>query len=238
MKLSIVIPFHDEEENVVPVLNEIRRCHPEAEIIAVDDHSTDRTSEILGGQSGVRLCRLPRRLGQSAAVYGGLVRATGDVCVIMDGDGQSSAADIKRLLEFFPEYDLVIGCRVERCDSMARVVVSRIANRLRRGFTRDGVTDSGGTPKAMKRECVEHLIPFDGLHRFIPALLSRAGFRVIEVPVSHRRRLHGRTKYGTWGRAWRGVWDLLGVSWLLRRRIDPRIVGADAGAPDRQSPSP
>ena len=237
MKVSIVIPFHDEEENVGPVLDEVRQAHPDAEVIAVDDHSGDRTPEVLSRQAAVRVIRLPRRLGQSAAVYRGLVEATGDVCVMMDGDGQTSVSDIERLLAYIPEYDFVNGRRAERQDSPARLIASRLANWLRNVFTRDGMKDTGGSPKIMKRECVDYLIPFDGMHRFIPALLVAAGFRSIEVPVAHRERLHGNTHYTNWARGLRGAWDLIGVRWLLGRRIDAALLGvrASGAAPPSDS---
>jgi dolichol-phosphate mannosyltransferase len=224
MKLSIVIPFYDEERNVVPVLGEIRRCHPEAEIIAIDDHSSDRTFELLSTQPGIRAWRLPRHLGQSAALHVGLRQATGDVCVIMDGDGQSNAAEIKALLAHLPEHDLVVGRRVSRSDSRAKIAASWLANRIRRWVLGDGLMDAGGTPKIMKRECVAHLPAFDGMHRFIPSLLTRAGFSVVEVPVSHHPRLHGCSKYTNAGRASKGLWDLIGVKWLGHRLIDPRLL--------------
>jgi len=222
--ISIVVPFYDEEENVVPVLSEIQRFFPDAELIAVDDGSSDGTARALAGFSGVQAIRLPRHLGKSAAIYRGLVQASGEVCVLMDGDGQSNTADIKLLLKYFPDYDFVNGCRVKRHDDLNRVIVSKLGNAIRSLFTHDGFRDTNGTPKAMKRECVPHLIPFEGLHRFIPAFLARAGFRVLEVPVAHRERLHGRTKYTNAGRTLRGAWDLIGVSWLLNRRIDARAL--------------
>jgi len=222
VKLSIVIPFYNEEENVEPVLSEIRRLYPEAQVIAVDDCSTDGTYTVLHSQPNIQVERLPLHLGQSAAIYRGLSLATGEVCVLMDGDGQTSASDISLLLEHFPDYDFVNGYRVRRSDKPSRVIASRVANFVRNLFTRDGMRDTGGTPKAMKRECVRHLVPFDGLHRFIPAMLRSAGFRVLEVPVSHRERMHGHTKYSNAGRAFRGAWDLLGVVWLLGRKLDVR----------------
>jgi dolichol-phosphate mannosyltransferase len=234
MKISIIVPFYDEARNVVPVLNEIRRCYPDAEVIAVDDGSRDETFSLLSQHANIRVHRLPRHLGQSAAIYSGLRLATGDICVLIDGDGQSDVGDIKTLLEYFPEYDLVNGCRAARQDVPSRVLASRAANAVRNAFTRDGMRDTGGTPKAMKRECVDHLVPFDGLHRFIPALLRRAGFRIIEVPVSHRRRLFGETKYTNWGRALRGAWDLIGVRWLLGRSYAARDLGLPSSREDRE----
>ena len=233
MKISIVIPFFDEERNVLPLLSEIRRHHPEAEIVAVDDCSRDGTFDLLRTQPAVRAHRLDRHLGQSAAVYAGLRLATGDVCVILDGDGQSSVADVKSLLAQLPEYDFVNGYRVHRRDSINHILASRVANAVRLLFMRDGMRDSGCTPKAIKRECIEHIAPFDGLHRFIPALLMDAGFRGIEIPVSHHARLHGRTHYTTWARALLGVWDLVGVRWWMSRRLDVGALGLDrATSPD------
>jgi dolichol-phosphate mannosyltransferase len=235
VKLSIVIPFRNEEKNVAPVITEVQRFHPEAEIIAVDDGSTDGTAAELGRIDGIVTLRLARHGGQSAALYAGLRRARGDVCVTMDGDGQTSTSDIKRLLGYLPEYDFVNGHRTHRSDARSRVVASRLANWLRNLFTGDGMRDTGGSPKAMKRECIEHLVPFDAMHRFIPALLVRAGFKSIEIPVEHRARLHGRTNYTNWGRALRGAWDLVGIRWLLSRRLDPRDLESEA-SPDRDTP--
>ncbi len=222
MRVSIIVPFFNEELNVAPVLEEIRQLHPEAEIIAVDDGSTDGTPAALAKQADVTVLRLPRNCGQSAATYRGLIEATGDVCVLVDGDGQCSVEDIKRLLEHIPEYDFVNGRRANRMDSTSRRIASKVGNGLRNLFTGDGMQDTGGSPKAMKRECVAPLVAFDGMHRFVPAMLHSAGFKMIEIPVAHRQRLHGQTKYTNWGRALRGAWDLIGVRWLMQRKIDPR----------------
>lgn len=232
MKLSIIVPFRDEAENVGPVLAEIRRYHPDAEIIAVDDCSTDATLEILRRHRDVQVIELPGHLGQGAALYSGLKAARGDVCVTMDGDGQSSAADIKRLLSHIPEYDFVNGRRARRRDTPSRIVAARFANSVRNLVLRDGMQDTGGSPKAMKRECVDSLAPFDGMHRYIPALLVRAGFKSIEIEVEHRERLHGTTKYTNLRRGVRGIRDLIGVSWWLSRRIDAAVLAG------RSDPAP
>lgn len=216
--VSIVVPFHDEAENVDPVLRELRAAQPEAQIVAVDDGSRDATWQRLPRDLGIEALRLPERRGQSAALWAGLARARGDVLVWMDGDGQSDPAEIKRLVQHLDRYDFVIGRRVARSDSAWRIAVSAAANRLRRAVLRDGVADTGGTPKVMRRACLQALVPFDGMHRFLPALLAAAGLRGLEVPVAHRPRLHGRSHYGTAARALRGARDLLGVRWLLARR--------------------
>jgi dolichol-phosphate mannosyltransferase len=159
----------------------------------------------------------------------------------MDGDGLCSVEDITRLVEHFPRYDFVNGRRIERMDSRSRRFASRIANGLRSLVLGDGMQDTGGTPKAMKRECVAYLVPFDGMHRFIPAMLRRAGFKLLEIPVSHRERKHGRSKYGNWERGLRGAWDLVGVSWLLRRRFTPGELessGGDGDSPGVEAKAP
>jgi dolichol-phosphate mannosyltransferase len=230
MKLSFVVPFHNEAPSVLGVLAEIRRHHPHDEIIAVDDCSSDETFALIGTQADVRAHRLSRHLGQSAAVYAGLRLASGDVCVILDGDGQSSVADVKALIAHLPEYDFVCGYRAQRSDTAHRILASRIANLVRRIFTGDDMRDAGCTPKVMKRECVDHLVPFDGMHRFLPALLCAAGMRGIEVPVSHHARMHGRTHYTSSGRALRGVVDLVGVRWWMSRRLDLDALGLDAAS--------
>ena len=227
--VSIVVPFRDEEENVAPVLRELRAACPEAQIIAVDDGSDDATVARIPPELSVELVCLPSRSGQSAAIHAGLRVARGEACVLMDGDGQSDPSEIKRLLHHLPAYDFVTGRRVARGDPPLRVWVSRAANAIRRLVLRDGVRDTGGTPKVMKRACVEALVPFDGMHRFIPALLRGAGFRGLEVSVSHRPRLGGSSHYGTSERALRGIWDLIGVRWLLSRQLPSARPSSRAG---------
>ncbi|MFZ5807404.1 MAG: glycosyltransferase family 2 protein [Verrucomicrobiota bacterium] len=219
MKFSIIVPFYNEEGNVVAVLDEIKNAQPDAEIIAVNDGSTDGTSEILQKQSGTRLINHPRNLGQSAALYSGLMASSGDICVMMDGDGQNDPADIGKLVEALAHADVACGYRAKRQDSWSKKIASRIANNIRSAILRDGIRDTGCTLKAMRREHVQYLVPFNGLHRFIPALLRAAGLSIIEVPVNHRPRRAGISKYTIGGRALRGIFDLIGVYWLLKRRI-------------------
>ncbi|MFQ3671705.1 MAG: glycosyltransferase family 2 protein [Verrucomicrobiia bacterium] len=218
-KISIVIPFFNEEENVTAVLREIREKVPEAEIVAVDDGSTDRTAELIRAEPGVTGLFFPRNLGQSAALYGGLYRATGEWLVMMDGDGQNDPADIPALVEAMSRADFVCGYRRKRNDSWQKRVASRIANGIRSRVLGDGCRDTGCTLKAIRREHLQHLVPFNALHRFLPALLRSAGLSMVEVPANHRARRFGVSKYTVAGRAWRGLRDLLGVRWLLSRRI-------------------
>ncbi len=217
--LSVIVPFFNEEENVTEVLAEIRAAQPGAEIIAVNDGSTDRTGELIAAFPDVRHLSFPRNLGQSAAFYHGLHAARGDICVMMDGDGQNDPADITALLPHLAHFDLVCGYRANRRDTWTKRAASRIANNIRSTVLGDGIRDTGCSLKAMRREHVKYLIPFNALHRFIPAILRGAGLSITEVPVNHRPRRHGVSKYTVAGRAWRGVRDLLGVRWFLSRQI-------------------
>jgi dolichol-phosphate mannosyltransferase len=167
----------------------------------------------------VRLVSYGRRLGQSAALYAGLRSASGEICVMMDGDGQSDPADVARLVALLGDGMFVCGYRQNRQENWRRRWSSWLANGIRRLVLNDHVRDTGCTLKAMRREDVRHLLPFDGLHRYLPVFLQRAGLRIVEVPVNHRPRRHGKSKYTTMLRAWRGVHDLIGVRWLLVRMI-------------------
>ncbi|MGH7992670.1 MAG: glycosyltransferase family 2 protein [Limisphaerales bacterium] len=219
MKISIIIPFYNEEENVVSVLTETRRTNPEAEIVAVNDGSSDQTEAMIRQHADVRLISFGRHLGQSAALYTGLKLAQGEICVMMDGDGQSDPADIPGLVSLLDRADLVCGCRRNRQDTWSRRSASRIANFIRRRVLHDNVHDTGCTLKTMRRADTRHLIPFNGLHRYLPVFFNQAGLRIIEAPVNHRPRKHGRSKYTNWERAVRGLYDLIGVRWLMARRI-------------------
>lgn len=213
------------------VLREVRACCPTAEIVAVDDGSSDGTRSLIAAEPGVTLVALPRNLGQSAALYAGLLRARHEVCVMLDGDGQNDPHDIPAVVAALAAADLVCGYRVRRQDTWRRRVASRVANRIRRVILRDGIRDTGCSLKAMRRAHVGCLVPFNGMHRYLPALLGNAGLRVVEVPVNHRPRLRGVSKYTIGGRAWRGLRDLIGVAWLLSRQV-PLPLDILNGAPE------
>lgn len=218
---SVVVPFYNEAENVRAVLEELRAVLPHAEIIAVDDGSVDNTWWLIKSVAGVRGLRLERNLGQSAAIYHGLRASTGQVCGMMDGDGQNDPANFQRLLEEFARggADVVCGYRERRRDSWSRRIASRVANAIRRFFLDDGVRDTGCSQKIFRREAIDLLVPFHGLHRYLPAFFKRAGLRIVEIPVNHRPRRAGASKYTNWSRALLGVYDLIGVNWLLKRRL-------------------
>jgi dolichol-phosphate mannosyltransferase len=219
--LSVVVPFFNEAENVAAVLGELREALPRAELIAVDDGSQDATWARILEVPDIRGLRLRKNLGQSAAIYHGLRLATRPLVGLIDGDGQNDPASFHTLLKEWGrgQADVICGFRAPRQDRWNRRMASRIANALRRRILNDGVRDTGCAQKIFRREAVELLVPFRGLHRYLPALFQQAGLRLTEVPVNHRPRRAGISKYNNWSRAWQGVYDLLGVGWLLRRKL-------------------
>jgi dolichol-phosphate mannosyltransferase len=224
--LSVVVPLYNEEENL-PILQEELRVALSGidhEIIFIDDGSIDRTAERIETAPNIRVIRFEKNSGQSAAIYAGVTAARGATLVVIDGDLQNDPADIPKLLaEITHGADLVCGYRVKRRDTVVKRLTSRIANAVRSRYTRDGVRDTGCTLKAMRRECVSALFPFKGMHRFIPALVKAAGYRLVEVPVNHRPRRFGQSKYGLGNRALRATIDMFGVRWLLSRRLNYKI---------------
>ena len=224
--LSVVVPLYNEEANVLILQEELRAALKglDYEIIFVDDGSVDRTAERIEAAGNIRLIRFEKNSGQSAAIYAGLTTARGATLVIIDGDLQNDPADIPKLLaEIARGADLVCGYRVKRRDTLVKRATSRIANAVRSRYTKDGVRDTGCTLKAIRRECVSTLLPFKGMHRFIPALVKAAGYRLVEVPVNHRPRRFGQSKYGLGNRALRATIDMFGVRWLLSRRLNYKI---------------
>jgi dolichol-phosphate mannosyltransferase len=228
--VSVVVPLFNEEENVPILQSELRSALSglDHEIVFVDDGSVDRTVEQIETASNIRVIRFEKNTGQSAAIYAGLQAARGATAVLIDGDLQNDPADIPRLLaEIASGADVVCGYRVKRKDTAVKRLTSRIANAVRSRFTKDGVRDTGCTLKAMRRECVSSLVPFKGMHRFIPALVKGAGYRLVEIPVNHRSRRFGESKYGLGNRALRATIDMFGVRWLLARRLNYKIRDAD-----------
>jgi glycosyltransferase involved in cell wall biosynthesis len=226
--VSVVVPLFNEEENVPILQAELMAALSgvDYEIIFVDDGSVDRTVERIAFKPEIRLVQFERNAGQSAAMYAGLQSARGATAVLIDGDLQNDPADIPKLLaEIERGADLVCGYRAQRKDTFVKRVTSRIANFVRSRFTKDGVRDTGCTLKAMRRECISALLPFKGMHRFIPALVKGAGYRLVEIPVNHRPRQFGESKYGLGNRALRATTDMFGVRWLLSRRLNYKVRG-------------
>jgi glycosyltransferase involved in cell wall biosynthesis len=225
--LTVVIPAYNERVNIEPCYSElvgVLEAHGQPfEILFVDDGSTDGTGDVLrqlaSADARIRVLRLRRNAGQTAALHAGFQAARGAAVVTMDADLQNDPHDIPRLLAALPGRDAVCGWRVDRHDPWTKRIASRIANKVRDRVTRDGVHDTGCTLKAFRREAIQSLHLYRGMHRFLPALLQMEGMRVTEVPVSHRPRQAGVSKYGNWGRLWTGLADLLAVRWMARRRL-------------------
>lgn len=227
--VSVVVPVFNEAENMEILQSELRAALTglDYEIIFVDDGSIDDTAGKITNEPEIRTLRFEKNSGQSAAMYAGVNAARGETVVLIDGDLQNDPADIPKLLaEISRGADLVCGYRASRKDTLVKRITSRIANFVRSRFTKDGVRDTGCTLKAMRRACVQTLVPFKGMHRFIPALVKGAGYRLVEVPVNHRPRRFGKSKYGLGNRAWRATVDMFGVRWLLSRQLNYKI-GSD-----------
>jgi len=232
-QLSAVVPAYNEAESLPALVPELRAALESTqrtwEMVLVDDGSSDGTGEWMAAEAArdprLRVLRLEKNAGQSAALAAGLARARGDVVVTLDADLQNDPADIPTLLAALAGADVVSGVRAKRRDSWIRLVSSRIANATRRAVIGDRVTDIGCSLKAYRREVLEGLPMFVGVHRFLPALCAFRGARVVEVAVHHRPRTRGVSKYGMGNRLWRGIHDLIGVSWLKRRLVRYRVRG-------------
>lgn len=256
--LSLVIPVYDEEGNLPELGRQIAAAlvdRPESyEVIFVDDGSTDGSPAALerlaAGDPRVRILRLRRNRGQSTALAVGFRRARGRLTATLDGDLQNDPADLPRLLdELDADHDVVCGVRTHREDHWLRRVSSKVANGVRNRLTRESITDVGCTLRVYRTSFVRELPMFDGMHRFLPTLLRLDGARIKEVPVNHRRRLHGVPKYNVRNRIWRTLVDLFAVRWMQRRWIDRRAVeevvvcsqqpsGSSSASSDRASSSP
>lgn len=223
---SVVIPLYNEEDNVAILQREIGEALAgrNYELILVDDGSSDATVARIDRRPEVRVLEFEKNAGQSAAMIAGISAVRGSVIVLLDGDLQNDPKDIPRLLEEISRgADLVCGYRAKRRDTVVKKITSRVANFVRSRFVGDGVRDTGCTLKAMRRECALALVPFKGVHRFIPALVKNAGYRIVEIPVNHRARQYGVSKYGLGNRAIKATTDMLGVRWLQSRHVDYRV---------------
>lgn len=244
VSLSVVIPVFNEAENVGPLVERLRAALDGwpggVEFIFVDDGSTDATLELLKGAQQhdprVRIAHFRRNLGQTAAMAAGFRLARGQAVVTLDGDLQNDPAEIPRLIERLKDWDCVCGVRVRRQDGWWKRISSRIGNGFRNWLTRDDIVDTGCTLKAFRRESLEHLELFRGMHRFLPTLLKMRGCRVTQVPVSHHPRAGGKTKYGTWGRMIKGIADVWAVRWMKKNRVDyrPELEVLEPFADDRR----
>ncbi len=235
VELSIVVPVYDERENLEPLVAELEEVLPRLcssyEIVLVNDGSRDGSAETITqlarARKGVRGLHFDRNCGQTAAFDAGFKAASGRVVVTMDADLQNDPSDIEVLLRALDAHDAAVGFRRLRHDSWIRRVSSRIANAVRNRLSGDDILDTGCSLKAFRRECLAGLKLYAGMHRFLPTLLRMDGYRVVQVPVNHRPRVRGESKYGVWNRAIRAFADLLAVRWMKRRRLSYEVIRYD-----------
>jgi dolichol-phosphate mannosyltransferase len=231
ISLSVVIPVYNEAQSVVALLQEIIAAIPHSnyEIIFVDDASDDRSVSLLLGClaqcAHLKVLKHEQRCGQSTAMYHGVCVAKAQWIVTLDGDGQNDPSDIETLLmarERHPDIAMFCGWRQRRQDSWLRRQSSMVANKVRQFMLNDHTPDIGCGLKLFRRYVFLSLPHFDHMHRFLPTLVQRSGGKVLSIPVMHRPRRFGRSKYGVWNRLWSGLLDMLGVWWLMRRCVDTK----------------
>jgi len=233
VQLSVVIPVRNEAENILPLLAEIHSAldgRGEYEVVYVDDGSTDATparlAEAMAKHARLRVLAHRASCGQSAALMSGVRAARGEWIATLDGDGQNDPADIPKLLAMrdgAAHVALVSGYRKKRQDSAVKRFASKVANGVRSSLLGDATPDTGCGLKLIRRATWLELPFFDHMHRFLPALVQRAGGATLMVEVNHRPRTRGRSNYGVLDRLWVGIVDLFGVLWLKRRAARPEV---------------
>jgi dolichol-phosphate mannosyltransferase len=233
--LSVIVPCYDEQDNLRPLVAAIRAALEPLklpyEIIFTDDCSKDNSwailKELAAGDSRIRAQRFAVNAGQSAALWAGLKAARGQYLFTLDADLQNDPKDLPKLLEALKQFDCVCGTRVEargQGDSFVRVASSRIANWVRNKLSGENISDAGCCYRGFKRECIENLKFFKGMHRFLPTLFKIEGFTVTEIAVSHNPRVAGQTHYGVWNRLFASFYDLLAVRWMKKRMFRYQVA--------------
>lgn len=232
IELSIVAPIYNEEENISllyesiisTMLNKIEHF----EIILVNDGSTDNSSHILNQLTlqdpHVHTIHFSKNYGQTSAIWAGMKHATGKYIALIDADLQTDPSDIFKLLPYLANYDFINGKRVNRQDTLTKKISSKIGNNIRNVITNDTIQDTGCPLKLFKREIIPTLYLFDGMHRFLPTLVKINGFRVIEIPISHKERVYGKSKYGILNRAFVGLIDTFVIGWIKKRQLKYEIT--------------
>jgi glycosyltransferase involved in cell wall biosynthesis len=234
-ELSLVIPCYNEQDNLRPLVAAIRAAVDPLqvgyEVVFTDDCSTDKSWEILTelAKGDPRICaqKLERNCGESAASFAGMKASRGRYIVTLDADLQNDPKDLPKFLEALKNFDCVCGTRVKargEGDNFVRVASSRIANAVRNKLSGEQIADAGCTYRAFKRECIENLKFFKGMHRFLPTLFKIEGHTVTEIEVSNNPRFAGQSHYGVWNRLFASFYDLLAVRWMKKRMFRWKIA--------------
>jgi dolichol-phosphate mannosyltransferase len=231
VRYSVVIPIKNEEENISELIAELEpvmeRLKETWELICIDDGSTDRSLLILQDlckkKAYLRVLSFTRNFGQSAAFAAGFESARGELIITLDGDRQNDPQDIPKLTAIATECDLVVGWRIHRKDPFQKRIISKISNWIRSRLCHDGVHDTGCSLKVYRKEALRKIKMFQGMHRFLPALFLIEGLLVKEVPVNHRDRSKGQTKYHFFNRSIGPIVDMFAVWWMRRRALKHKI---------------
>ena len=231
--IAVVIPVFNESGNVIELADEVTAVAETVgwnyEVVFVDDASNDDTWTCIGRahlkNPRVRGVRHTRNAGQSAALWTGFSHTTAKTLATLDGDRQNDPRDLPKLFELLNKVDFACGYRQTRQDSRVRKISSRLARMARKWVLRSDFQDTGCAVRVFRRECLDAAFAFNGLHRFMPILVAGAGFRTCEVPVNHRPRVAGVSKYGVWNRLGRGLVDLFAIAWYLKRQVHPKLAG-------------
>lgn len=224
---SLVVPLKNEAENIADLVAEIEPVMAQLqqawELICIDDGSTDHTLSLLEQLAQekpfLRILVFKQNYGQSSAFDAGFREAKGEWVITLDGDRQNDPADIPRLLSYCATHDLICGRRMKRRDPWHKRIASRLANSVRGWLCQDKVHDTGCSLKVYRRTCLDRIKMYHGMHRFLPALFMNEGFRLIEVPVNHRERVRGVTKYNLFNRSFNTIADMLAVRWMRHRQL-------------------
>jgi dolichol-phosphate mannosyltransferase len=234
-QLSLVIPCHNEEKNLRPLLSAIHETLDplglDYEVVITDDYSTDNSwsvlKELAEKDPRLRIQRFKYNCGESAASWAGMQTACGRYIATLDADLQNDPKDLPVMLEALKNADCVCGTRAAtrgKGDNWIRMASSRIANWVRNKLSGEDISDAGCTYRVFNRECIAHVKFFNGAHRFLPTLIKMEGFRVVEVPVTTNPRFSGTSHYGVWNRLFKSFRDLLAVRWMKSRQIRYKIA--------------
>ncbi len=227
VEISVVVPVYNEEANLPILISKLvgvfNRLGSVYEMILVDDGSSDGSRKILKEMASripsLRVVPLKQNRGLSTALLAGMREARGKIIVTLDSDLQNDPEDIPRLLDYLDRYDMATGWRQKREDPWLKRIASRVGNSVRNRLSGERINDSACTLRVFKRECLQDIPIFNGMHRFMSTLVKMRGYRIVEVPVTHHPRKYGESKYNIRNRMWRSFVDLLAVRWMKKRRI-------------------